>query len=279
MYTDADNDSAFSAGDLPLAGVSVSLYRDLDRDGVPDPEELLGSTLTDTAGEYAFSGLPEGDYLVVETDPTGYVSVTDIDGPANGTNVIAVTLAGSDRTGQNFLDEPAPPTAALLARFEATWGAGTVVLSWDTLVEIETLGFYVERSTTGYAWERVGTELVPATGQNRLPQSYRYTDTAAPEHPELRYRLVEVELNGRRQVLAETAASVRLTAALVLTPAGWRLAVSGVPSATVRVETATAVNGPWVPIQTLTLDPRGRGRVNLGAPGFEAARFFRLGLD
>lgn len=280
VFADTDTNGGFSAGDTPLEGITVSLYRDLDGDGVPDPEEFLGSTLTDAGGAYAFTGLPEGDYLVVETDPAGYVSVTDVDGPTNGTNVIAVTLAGSDQTGNNFLDEPAPPTAAQLARFEAErLGAGTVILSWDTLVEIETLGFYVDRSTTGHAWERVGTELVPATGQDRLPQSYRYADTAAPSHSELRYRLVEVEWDGRQRVLAETMAAVRLTPAIVYTPAGWRLAVSGVPTATVRVETAMAVTGPWVPIQTLTLDARGRGTVNLGPPGFEAARFFRLGLD
>ncbi len=97
----SDNDGD-GIGDTPLDGVTVELQ---------DPAgTVLATTLTDLSGAYSFTGFPAGDYVVVETDPTGYDSVSDTDG-AND-NTIAVTLTTAGSTGNNFVDAlilvPAP---------------------------------------------------------------------------------------------------------------------------------------------------------------------------
>lgn len=64
--------------EMPIAGVTVDLYRDLNGNGAVDPgEPLIGSTVTDASivpgsygadGNYIFGGLPGGDYVVDVTD-------------------------------------------------------------------------------------------------------------------------------------------------------------------------------------------------------------------
>ncbi|MCU0796843.1 MAG: hypothetical protein MUF31_13020, partial [Akkermansiaceae bacterium] len=60
------------AGDAGLAGVTVNLYLDQNGDGVIDynaGDELISTTLTDSQGQYLFSGLPDtagGQEYVVE---------------------------------------------------------------------------------------------------------------------------------------------------------------------------------------------------------------------
>ncbi len=93
------------AGETGIANISVSLYLDLDADGILDATDLLwGTTATNGSGIYGFTGLPDGQYLAVvdHTDsdlPTGWTSTTgttravDLDsGHATGT-AVAVTTA------------------------------------------------------------------------------------------------------------------------------------------------------------------------------------------
>lgn len=90
VYNDVDGDGALGADDTPLVGVTVDLS-----DGQ--------STTSDDSGGYEFLDLSPGDYLITETDPSGYVSVTDVDG--GHPNVISLTLvAGGHRAGLYFLD-------------------------------------------------------------------------------------------------------------------------------------------------------------------------------
>ncbi|MCA9168668.1 MAG: hypothetical protein KDB23_13430 [Planctomycetales bacterium] len=83
-----------------LTNISVTLYPDLDGDGVLDPdEEAAPRTTTVSAGatgDWSFTNLPDGQYLVqIQADdpdrPTGYVLSTD--------EVIPVTLSGSSVSG------------------------------------------------------------------------------------------------------------------------------------------------------------------------------------
>jgi hypothetical protein len=103
---DLDGDGIFSDPDRPLNGVTVRLFADGNGNGMPEPAELVGTTITDSQGEYFFPNLIDGNYLVVETDLQNSVSTADTSN-AND-NVIAVTLAGSDSVGHDFLDEVDP---------------------------------------------------------------------------------------------------------------------------------------------------------------------------
>ncbi len=104
-------DGAFNAPDRPVPGTTVSLYRDIDGDGVADLNEWMADVVADVGGAYAFANLPPGDYLVVMTTPAGATSITDVDGNGNGSALIEVPLAGVDVTDRDFLVDGAPPAA------------------------------------------------------------------------------------------------------------------------------------------------------------------------
>jgi uncharacterized repeat protein (TIGR01451 family) len=65
VWQDDDADGVFDAGESPIAGITVSLYEDSNNDGVIDGgDALLATAETDANGNYLFTGLPAGDYLV-----------------------------------------------------------------------------------------------------------------------------------------------------------------------------------------------------------------------
>ncbi|MBK9092966.1 MAG: hypothetical protein IPM84_09335 [Anaerolineae bacterium] len=74
VFLDANKDGICNAGDSPLAGVSVDLIRDSNADGIWDAGEPIIATVTSsagtacTAGNYQFTGLPAGPYLVHVSD-------------------------------------------------------------------------------------------------------------------------------------------------------------------------------------------------------------------
>ena len=108
---DTNNDGV---GEDPIAGVVVELFEDTDGDGQPDGV-AIASTTTGTDGSYSFSGVAPGDYVVVETQPAGFDTVTDVDSTlpgddvANGSavdNAIPVSIAsGETDDGNNFVEE------------------------------------------------------------------------------------------------------------------------------------------------------------------------------
>jgi len=95
--------TGFGAEDTPLAGVTVSLYSDPNGDGDPSDGVVLAVTTTAANGSYEFLNLALGNYVVVESDPIGYSSVTDIDGVNDNRIKVTVTTLTAI-TGRNFLD-------------------------------------------------------------------------------------------------------------------------------------------------------------------------------
>ena len=95
---DSNNDNV---GDANLVGVLIKL---LDSTGT----FVIATTLTDKNGNYLFTDLAPGSYVVMETNlPVAPFDVSDIDG--GDLNSIKVSIGGSDplnSTGNNFVDEP-----------------------------------------------------------------------------------------------------------------------------------------------------------------------------
>ena len=77
VFNDKNNNGKKNAGELGIAGVSVKLF-----DGANN--EVVSSTTTDANGNYLFSNIPSGSYVVEITALSGYKSSTGANGSATG---------------------------------------------------------------------------------------------------------------------------------------------------------------------------------------------------
>jgi uncharacterized repeat protein (TIGR01451 family) len=71
IWFDADGDGWFNNGESGIANVEVSLFADINNDGIYDPSTHttpIATTLTNGLGQYYFDDLPIGKYIVVVTD-------------------------------------------------------------------------------------------------------------------------------------------------------------------------------------------------------------------
>lgn len=109
VYNDADSSTNYTAGDSGISGVTVQLYQDNNSNGVWDAgDTLLSTTVTSASGYYEFNGMPDGNYVIKETDPAAYYSTGDTQGALTD-NQIAVTIAsGTFSSGNDFFDHLAP---------------------------------------------------------------------------------------------------------------------------------------------------------------------------
>ncbi len=103
VYSDSKGDHH---GDTPMQGVVLCL---MDASGEPvcDPYNVALTTTTCEEGCYSFTNLPPGRYKVVQTQPEGYFSVSDVDGgdlDINGDINIIPLASGQDVTGQDFVE-------------------------------------------------------------------------------------------------------------------------------------------------------------------------------
>ncbi len=77
VFLDANKDGVYNAGDTPFPGVSVDLIRDSNNNGAWDAGEPIIATATTASaldantGNYLFSGLTAGRYLVHVSDTNG----------------------------------------------------------------------------------------------------------------------------------------------------------------------------------------------------------------
>jgi uncharacterized repeat protein (TIGR01451 family) len=99
---DSDGDGDLGDNDAGLEGVLIQLY-----DGICTLGVDCASTTTDQNGNYQFIDLLPGDYLVVETDPAGYMSTADSDLP-NDNQIRVTIIRGLDSMDNVFLDTTEP---------------------------------------------------------------------------------------------------------------------------------------------------------------------------
>jgi hypothetical protein len=94
-------------------------------------------------------------------------------------------------------EDSSDPTLALVGSFDAYIMAGNLVVEWETLSEIATVGFYLERySPKSGIYEKVNDRIVPScmAGQGGL---YRLIDENGAGEGRIKYRLIEVERGNR----------------------------------------------------------------------------------
>ncbi len=62
----------------PITGVIITLFQDVNNDGNEDGP-ALGTATTNSSGNYIFTGVEPGNYVVVETTPLYYNDISDFD--------------------------------------------------------------------------------------------------------------------------------------------------------------------------------------------------------
>lgn len=115
-WEDTNGDGAEDAGEGPIPGVTI--YLDLNESGSPDGGEP--TTLTNPSGNYSFSGLDAGDYVVREVVPDGFVQTAPAGGSHDVTLVDDQTIANLD-----FGNQPVEETGTISGtKWEDTDGDG-----------------------------------------------------------------------------------------------------------------------------------------------------------
>ncbi|HID27327.1 MAG TPA: hypothetical protein EYP22_05825, partial [Methanosarcinales archaeon] len=110
---DTNNDDI---GDTPISGVLITLYLDDNANGILDSGEttIVGSTTTDSSGDYIITGLTPDYYIAVETQPTGFDDVNEDEGgldndgngnPANNNQIAGIVDAGEIDQNNDFVEE------------------------------------------------------------------------------------------------------------------------------------------------------------------------------
>jgi len=95
--------------DTPLSWVSISLYADINGDGIADSSSALATTVTSSTWSYVFDTLLYGDYVITQTQPTGLESIFQdewgADDDQNTSSIVMNTLTstvdGSDPSRQD----------------------------------------------------------------------------------------------------------------------------------------------------------------------------------
>lgn len=236
IYNGSYNGTLDNATETPSggaqSGLTVYLYEDANNDGAPDGA-AIATTTTNATGDYAFTGLEPGYYIVSVVLPSGWRSTIDTYAPAdtadpqqgvdNNDNGVGGTfgqvfsktfnlIAGS--TGANnvvdnstattsndridFGMNQAPTAADELDSVSATAADASVEVTWQTLNERLVSGFNVQRSeskTKGYA--NVNTDFISALMPGSdLGSSYNYSDASVQPGATYWYRIELVRSDG-----------------------------------------------------------------------------------
>lgn len=93
--------------DAPQAGVKISLYHDLNGNGLLDSSDgpAFATKTTGADGTYRFLNPGTGAFIAQETVPTGYVRTTPV---LQNYNAVSVCNCGLEHGGVNFANFPKP---------------------------------------------------------------------------------------------------------------------------------------------------------------------------
>lgn len=130
IWRDSDADGTYEpvVGEIPLAGVSVTLRNGL---GV-----VIGTTTTNSNGLYEFAGLRPGTYTVTVTAPAGSTPTYDLDGIATANVAGVTTVSGTNRSDVDFgyrpLVAPGTGTPGYWKTHAEAWPVATITIGGVT---------------------------------------------------------------------------------------------------------------------------------------------------
>jgi hypothetical protein len=113
VFQDLDGDQIPDAGE-GIENAIVELWSDDNSDGVPDVSGFLADTFTNNQGFYVFVDVTPANYVLVEQQPSEFISVMDIDPTADGdqvansnttNDIIPVTVSNGETDANNYFIE------------------------------------------------------------------------------------------------------------------------------------------------------------------------------
>ncbi|MEZ4770521.1 MAG: LamG-like jellyroll fold domain-containing protein, partial [Caldilineales bacterium] len=113
------------------------------------------------------------------------------------------------------------PLAVTLASFDATTQPGAVLLTWETVSEIDNLGFNLYRAEVeSGSWTQLNQDLIASPNPGGAAgNSYQWTDSGVTPGVRYWYRLEAVDLAGQPEIVGEIsilAGGVQLTPRLYM---------------------------------------------------------------
>ncbi len=190
-----------------IPNVTLVLYRDLDGNGVIDPDDpVMGKTTTASDGTYSFTNLPPDRYIVQVTDENfalkGYLW-SDNGTPDTNDYSQVTTYAVNATTGNvdyaDFGFKPGnPPTAVTLVSFTAVPEGQAIRLAWETASELNNVGFNLYRSESPDGpYAPVNAMLIPPQNPGSvLGAVYEWMDTDVQAGVTYYYKLEDLDLDG-----------------------------------------------------------------------------------
>ncbi|MGB8647832.1 MAG: hypothetical protein WCF84_21540 [Anaerolineae bacterium] len=96
---------------------------------------------------------------------------------------------------------PGSPTAVTLGGFSAAWQGTRVQVQWNTLSEINNLGFNLLRSTSATGpFTQINARLIPGCAGCSTGQSYSYADANVTANTTYYYKLAAMDKSGATQL-------------------------------------------------------------------------------
>ncbi len=137
--------------DVAIPGVTITLYEDTNGDGVLSAAEISAqpsapTDTTDASGNYSFTDLAPGDYILVETQPAGYVDVSENEGggdndvatnPADNNQIAAIVGVGETDVQNDFIEEAVGSWTGNVSEDTTGNGSGDVAIAGVTITLYE----------------------------------------------------------------------------------------------------------------------------------------------
>ncbi|MBI3960163.1 MAG: hypothetical protein HY328_15220 [Chloroflexi bacterium] len=118
--------------------------------------------------------------------------------PCSGSGSVTVNGVSLGAGEEKYVLKINDPLAAALERFEARVEENSVVIEWQTVSELEHLGFHIQRrEDRDPAWTQRTDTLIPSPSPGTPDgQSYRWVDRAIAADAFYHYRIDAVDLQG-----------------------------------------------------------------------------------
>ena len=118
-----------------------------------------------------------------------------------------VTATVTDTSGNTSMLSESASLPVELSLFVARSEKGGIRLVWRTETETNNFGFYIQRKTAAGIFREIA--FVPGAGTINTAQEYEYFDSHAPQRATLRYRLRQVDFDGRQSFSQEIVVATK----------------------------------------------------------------------